>query len=63
MTLPSVGLLAISLGHNKLFEIVPRQTNPKPRNDKPSLRNSEMLSIKRYQIKLDIKGLSFLYIE
>ena len=44
--LPSVGLLAISPDHNKLFEIGPRQINPKRHNDMPSLRNSEMLSTK-----------------
>ena len=61
MNLPSVGLPTISPDHNKLFEIVPRQINPKRHNDMPSLRNSEMLSTKRYQMKSDIKGLNFLY--
>ena len=61
MKLPSVGLPTISPDHNKLFEIVPRQINPKRHNDMPSLRNSEMLSTKRYQMKSDIKGLNFLY--
>ena len=45
--LPSVGLLAISRDHNKLFEIGPRQINPKRHNDMPSPRNSEMLSTKK----------------
>ena len=63
MNLPSVGLPTISPDHNKLFEIVPRQINPKRHNDMPSLRNSEMLSTKRYQMKSDIKGLNlFIFI-
>ena len=63
MILPSIGSLAISPDHNKLFEIGPRQTNPKRHNGMPSPKNSEMLSTKRYQMKLDIKGFTFLYIE